>query len=99
MLKSGKYISEKVRESMISAFLHGNKKHADPLELLSNRELDIARYLIQGLSLKEIAARLNLHVATVSTYKIRIFEKMAISRITDLIERFRIHGIVPGEKI
>ncbi|QEC53961.1 LuxR family two component transcriptional regulator [Anseongella ginsenosidimutans] len=99
MLNTGKYISEKVKENMISSFLHGDKQHDDPLEILSNRELDIARFLIQGLSLKEIATRLNLHVATVSTYKTRIFEKMAISRVTDLIERFRIHGIVPGEKI
>jgi len=98
MLISGKYISEKVKESMISSFLHGDKTHDDPLEILSNRELDIARFLIQGMTLKEIAIRLNLHVATVSTYKTRIFEKMAISRVTDLIERFRIHGIVPGEK-
>lgn len=99
MLNTGKYISEKVKENMISSFLHGDKTHDDPLEILSNRELDIARFLIQGLSLKEIAAMLHLHVATVSTYKTRIFEKMAISRVTELIERFRIHGIVPGEKI
>lgn len=99
MLNSGKYISERVKESMISSFLHGDKKHEDPLEILSNRELDIARFLIQGQSLKEIAERLHLHVATVSTYKTRIFEKMAITRVTELIERFRIHGIVPGEKI
>lgn len=99
VLKTGKYISEKIKESMVSSFLRGDKQHKDPLKILSNRELDIARFLIQGLSLKEISAKLNLHVATVSTYKTRIFEKMAISRVTELIERFRVYGIVPGEKI
>lgn len=99
MLTVGKYISEKVKENMISSYINGDRKYQDPLEVLSNRELDIARHLIRGLSLKEISGKLNLHVATVSTYKTRIFEKLAISRVTELIERFRIHGIVPGERI
>ncbi|HYH55401.1 MAG TPA: response regulator transcription factor, partial [Anseongella sp.] len=99
VLNTGKYISERVKENMISSFLHGDKAKDDPLKILSNREMDIARFLIQGLSLKEISSKLNLHVATVSTYKTRIFEKLAISRVTELMELFRIYGIVPGEKI
>jgi len=62
---------------------------AMPLTTLSNRELEVAQLLISGNGILEIANLLQLHVNTVSTYKARIFEKMNISSIPELVAMFR----------
>lgn len=60
-----------------------------PLKTLSNRELEVAQMLIDGQGILEIAAALQLHSNTVSTYKTRIFEKMNVLSIPELITVFR----------
>lgn len=93
MLTTGQYLSEEVKNTLIYESLNKDKQHQNPLDVLSDRELDIARFLVQGLGLKEISGKLNLHVTTVSTYKIRIFEKLKISNVVELVERFRLYEI------
>jgi two-component system invasion response regulator UvrY len=56
-----------------------------PHTLLSDRELQIFRLLGGGNGVAEIAQRLNLSAKTVSTYKMRILQKMKMSRLSDLI--------------
>jgi two-component system, NarL family, invasion response regulator UvrY len=65
---------------------------SNPFDVLSNRELEVVDYLINGLSIKSIGTKLDLKITTVSTYKIRIFEKLEIDSIIDLArlyEQFR----------
>jgi DNA-binding NarL/FixJ family response regulator len=64
-------------------------KETSPLELLSNRELEVAQLLIQGYGILEIGNLLKLHVNTVSTYKARILEKLNILSIPELVAVFR----------
>lgn len=80
-------------ENTILAVLNGTVNAADtaeisPLATLSNRELEVARLLIEGNGILEIANLLQLGVSTVSTYKIRIFEKLNISNIPALAAMF-----------
>ena len=63
----------------------------NPLELLSDREIEIAEHLIKGTQLKDISNDLNLHVSTVSTYKVRIFKKLDIQSIPELIDIFKFY--------
>lgn len=93
MLKIGKYVSDEVRNALVLESLNKDKQYNNPLDVLSDREMDIARLLVQGLRLKEIAGQLNLHITTVSTYKIRVFEKLKISSIVELMDRFRFYEI------
>ena len=62
---------------------------ASPVTTLSNRELEVAQLLIEGNGILEIANLLQIHVNTVSTYKTRIFEKMNITSIPELVAVFR----------
>ncbi|MFA5555322.1 MAG: LuxR C-terminal-related transcriptional regulator [Phycisphaerae bacterium] len=39
---------------------------------------------------------LNLHASTISTYKTRIFEKLDIQSIPELIKIFDFHNIIKG---
>lgn len=53
---------------------------------LSTRELEVVRLFVSGLTISEIAARLNRSKQTVSTQKMSAMRKLRISRDADLIK-------------
>ena len=57
---------------------------------LSVREAQIADLLIRGVSLTEIGKEANLKETTVSTYKKRIFRKVGVKTLSDLIAVWKI---------
>lgn len=91
MLQKGRFISEEVKEAMVFQSLN-NRQNNIALESLSNRELQVANKLVEGLSLKELSDHLNLHTSTISTYKNRIFEKLDIQSIPELVEILRLYN-------
>lgn len=91
MVSKGKYISDDVKDAMISDSLN-NQKKSSPVESLSNRELEVANKLCQGIPLKELSDQLHLHTSTISTYKNRVFEKLGINSIPELIEILRMYN-------
>lgn len=91
MLTTGRYLSEELKEAMISNTLKGSTK-SSPIETLSDRELQIANSLIEGITLKELSNKLNLHSSTISTYKNRIFEKLKIQSIPELIAIIKLYN-------
>ena len=52
---------------------------------LSPREEDVLRHTAQGMSNKEIAARLEISTKTVETYKARALEKLALRTRSDIV--------------
>ncbi len=52
---------------------------------LSPREEDVLRHTAQGMSNKEIAARLEISTKTVETYKVRALEKLALRTRSDIV--------------
>ena len=68
-----------------------NPHLTNPLSLLSERELEIANLYTKGFGNLEIANELSLRQNTVSTFKKRIFEKLNIETVVDLIELMKIH--------
>ncbi len=67
---------------------------ASPHESLSPRELEIFLLLAAARSVSEIAAQLELSVKTVSTYRSRILEKMALRSNAELMQYAVRHGLV-----
>ncbi len=59
-------------------------------ELLSDREMQVLVLIGSGKTVSEIAEELALSVKTVSTYRSRVLEKMALASNADLI-RYAIH--------
>jgi DNA-binding NarL/FixJ family response regulator len=53
--------------------------------LLSNREEDVVKLLMEGYSNREIAQGLNLSENTIKNYLFRIFEKLGVSSRTELL--------------
>ncbi|MGU3374872.1 response regulator [Chryseobacterium sp. M5A1_1a] len=61
-------------------------KRNNPAEKLSSREYEIFKLLADGNGNLEIANRLNIQMSTVSTYKKRIFQKLDVGNIAELIK-------------
>jgi DNA-binding NarL/FixJ family response regulator len=57
---------------------------------LSDREAEVLQLIAQGYSNKEIAARLELSVKTVETYKARSMDKLGLTGRADIV-RFALH--------
>ena len=91
MLNTGRYASDIVKEAMFLGSLTGTTKDS-PFESLSDRELQIANKIAEGLPLKEISNQLNLHSSTISTYKNRLFEKLNIKSVPELVEILRLYN-------
>ncbi|WP_160068744.1 response regulator transcription factor [Sphingobacterium bovisgrunnientis] len=90
----GKYMSPAVRDLYIQK-LTSTKSSIDKVNLLnklSNREMDVAKHLIEGHGILEVSNLLDLSSSTVSTYKSRIFEKLGVTNIPELIELFKLHA-------
>lgn len=73
------------------------KKTDNPFEMLSNREIQIAKYLLLGYSVSEISKTLNLHSSTIGTHKLRFFEKLKVKNVFELEELAKLYRIEPSE--
>ena len=89
ILRGGRYFSDKIKDRVFESVI--NKTPENPLESLSNREMEIADLLAKGEGNLEIANRLDIKMSTVSTYKSRIFEKLGINNVVSLAEKFNIY--------
>lgn len=94
IISRGRYMSEAVKELYIQKLTTSKSSFddKDQLRKLSNREMDVAKHLIKGLGILDVANLMELSSSTVSTYKSRIFEKLNVSNIPELIELFKLHN-------
>lgn len=82
ILNGKKYISAEVAEKLASRFDDdmGKEQH----ELISDRELQVLKLIASGKTVSEIAEELSLSVATISTYRSRLLEKMNLKNNAEL---------------
>jgi DNA-binding NarL/FixJ family response regulator len=57
----------------------------DAVEMLSARELEVARLVAEGFSSKEIADRLDLSVRTVEKHRANIMDKINVKEVASLV--------------
>jgi DNA-binding NarL/FixJ family response regulator len=89
--RGGKYVTAALAEKLATGLEAGGS--ATPHETLSDREYEVLRALGTGLSVKDVAGRLNLSPKTVSTYRTRILEKMQMRTNADLVRYVRDHAL------
>jgi len=87
----GAFISAEVAEQLALGAMPGSE--ALPHESLSNREFEVFRLVVDGVSVTDIAARLNLSVKTVSTHKANLMHKMGLHNQSELIRYALKHGL------
>jgi two-component system invasion response regulator UvrY len=61
------------------------KNKDDPCSILSPRELEVVRLILQGKSIKEIVEILGIKDKTVNTFRYRIYKKLQIKNDVELI--------------
>ncbi|ACT93309.1 response regulator [Dyadobacter fermentans] len=91
VLAGGTYISNVIQDQLVNNTLLERESKESPLEILSNRELEIMDMLLTGKWTKDIALDLNIKESTVSTYKARIFEKLEVTNILELFKKVEIY--------
>lgn len=89
LIETGKYLSDTVKEKIIENTFSNNP--VNPLEKLSEREIEVAELLVSGEGNLEISNKLNIQMSTVSTFKSRIFEKLGVNNIVKLVEVLNIY--------
>lgn len=82
VLLGKKFITPSVAEKLANALNTDNDK--SPHEKLSDREFEVFRLLASGMQVSEIAMKLSLSVTTVSTYRGRVLEKLAMKSNADI---------------
>src|SRR5437870_145568 len=90
--RGGKYVSPTLAEQLAKHLDAGGQR--PPHELLSDREFEVMRRLGSGLTVSQIASELALSAKTVSTYRARILEKMAVSTNADLVRYAARYGLI-----
>lgn len=82
-LEEGKYISQRTKDKILDNYM--SNKSINPLDQLSNREIEVARLMVQGYGNLEISSMKKLQKTTISTFKKRIYEKLNIDNLVALI--------------
>ncbi|HLK58277.1 MAG TPA: response regulator transcription factor [Chthonomonadaceae bacterium] len=78
----GRYISPALAETLVFSLQNEVDK---PLhEALSHREFEVMRLIARGKPLSQIAGELCLSVKTISTYRTRLLEKLALQSNADI---------------
>ncbi|NPC56981.1 response regulator [Caenimonas soli] len=87
----GAFITAEVAEQLALGAMPGAAAAAH--ESLSAREFEVFRLLAAGVSVTDIATRLNLSVKTVSTHKANLMQKMGLGNASELIRYAIKHGL------
>jgi len=87
VLDGGIYVSEAVGTNMIQKFAAGGAYiSANPIDRLSNRELQILHMIGKGMSTRETAQSLNLSIKTIESHRQRIKRKLNLATGTQLVQ-------------
>jgi DNA-binding NarL/FixJ family response regulator len=87
VLAGGVYVSEGLGALMIERISSdGRRATANPIERLSNRELQVLNLIGQGRTTREVAETLNLSVKTVESHRQRIKKKLNLQTAAQLVK-------------
>jgi DNA-binding NarL/FixJ family response regulator len=85
-VNNGEYVfSSEVRKAI--EILNKTKKSDRLFKKLSTREIEVLRYFSEGRKNKEVAKILGLDEKTISTYKLRLLQKLSVTNLLDLINK------------
>lgn len=88
--RGGKFIDP----TLVDAMVFEQNAEDSPYRILSDREIQVLRFLAVGMNGCEIARQLRLSDKTVSTHKTRLMQKLHIDNSADLIRYAMRHEIV-----
>ena len=84
--KGERYLSPAVLKKVVDGYVRSASRPKTSYDRLSPREREVLKLLAEGLSVKEIAARLNLSVKTVDAHKSNLMRKIDVHDRTELVK-------------
>jgi two-component system invasion response regulator UvrY len=87
-----KSMSQEVVEQMTDFLRTG--KSDDPFASLTQKEFLVVTHLVNGLGNKEICDAMIIRASTVATYKLRIYEKMNVRNVHELLQLAAQYNVV-----
>lgn len=79
------YLSQRFTEQMMQrAFTPGKDLSRSPMDRLSDREMEVFELIGQGLTVRQIAGKLQLSPKTIETHREHIKEKLELKNTTEL---------------
>jgi DNA-binding NarL/FixJ family response regulator len=97
VINGGVYVSEEISERLLLGMAAGRDVVGQsPLQVLSDRELEVFELTGRGQGPRDIAERLHLSVKTVESYRARIKNKLNLTSAAELMQ----HAVqwVEGER-
>jgi len=86
VLEGKVYVSSDLGEHLIQQAIRGPEAlAASPVDLLTDRELEILELIGKGRSSREIAAELNLSTKTVESHRLRMKNKLGMKSAAELV--------------
>ena len=92
VVRGGKYVSPSLAEKLV--FELDGDTDKPPHQILSDREYQVLCMIGSGKTVTEIAAELVLSVKTISTYRVRILEKLKLKNNAELTRYALKQGLV-----
>jgi DNA-binding NarL/FixJ family response regulator len=89
------FLSPPLNERAIQAYMQHaqDARTADPLDALTERELEVFQLAAEGLSNPQIAERLVVSVRTVEMHRSNLMKKLGLKTQTDLVKFAVNHGV------
>jgi two-component system, NarL family, response regulator NreC len=84
--KGERYLSPVVLKKVVASYVKNSQRPKTSYDRLSTREREVLKLLAEGLSVKEIATRLNLSVKTVDVHKYNLMRKIDVHDRSELIK-------------
>lgn len=91
VMNDAKYLSSAMQQQSIERLIGSGQSLDIGLKILSARETEVLNLLIKGDTTAQIGKALEMKISTVSTHKIKIFRKLQVANLVELIEYMRIH--------
>ena len=86
VLKGEVYLSERLGNRMLHTLVNGRASLTNsPVEVLSDRELEVFSLIGQGLGTRPIAEKLHLSIKTIESHRAHIKEKLNLQNATELV--------------
>ncbi|HYC70083.1 MAG TPA: response regulator transcription factor [Opitutaceae bacterium] len=80
------YLSDKMKERMLHRFVNNRKEKVGfSMDSLSDREMEVFQLIGNGYSTRQIAAKLNLSVKTIDSYREHLKLKLPLEAGKDLV--------------
>ncbi len=88
VLNDNIYVSNEIATRIFSMFFDGkSKEESSPIDLLTDRELEVFQLIGQGFGTREIAGKLHISVKTVENHRAHIKEKLNLKSAIELVQQ------------